>query len=781
MTEKIFYLSVIKILLPFLIFAEGITADVTPASGIDVNDGAIDLHVSGGFSPYSYEWKDEAGNIIATTEDINGLLPSDYCVVVTDALCGIAELCIEVPVNCPEINIPNPQIREPSDCSSNDGSIYFRFGGPYGGVPPYTWEWSNGNNSGYNNNLGVGTYYLTITDFNGCTVKSSYELNGVGAPEIYNIVEPACIGYKGGIIELLVISFVPDPEFTFSWNNGYTTDILENLPAGIYCVTVTETISGCANQECFEVLETIESNGIPIVEAEIINTCQNENTGSIQLSIEGGNPPYSLNWSITSESEGFLIDDLSQGIYCVTVTDDCDQYNYCYEVIVSPPLSISIINMIDACQGNDGTITIQVNGEVKPYTYAWEGLNTGINGKSGNSHSTTNTITGLTADSYSITITDAIGCEQILIVNIGGIQIGTQIQPACVGWEIYQGGSLILTASGGVGPYTYTWPTWVTTENTNVLSDLYPGNYLVTITDVNGCFLKAKITVPNSILYNGEFFTNYALWDEELTYCYETEICPNGEEGFGGPLPVGYFPLNSDQPCVAGTFFCAGNLRTEYAVADGILTIGDIIAENPFAGTCVLKATCTFNNIFHEPVITSTSLIVECECVEFIFSEERYVFFGGGTTSPCGSNCCKVKTVFCALTGTIYHQTFEPALLEYCFALNSPDDQENLMIPKNITYYNNFEDQILVKVFPIPFSNFLNIEVDNLLAKKYPLSVLIQDLFGKKIIEKEEILMPGKNVIKIESENKLTSGIYSMLLRDFLGNQIVKKIMYLEN
>lgn len=109
------YLTIALISISFTTtsWADDLTVDVTHASSIFANDGAIDLHVKGGFSPYTYEWS--TGE---TTQDISNLKPGNYEVTVTDALCGVANLEIVVTsfrttysphVNVQELNIfPNP-------------------------------------------------------------------------------------------------------------------------------------------------------------------------------------------------------------------------------------------------------------------------------------------------------------------------------------------------------------------------------------------------------------------------------------------------------------------------------------------------------------------------------------------------------------------------------------------------------------------------------------------------------------------------------------------------
>ena len=130
--------------------------------------GSIDLSVTGGVSPYTYQWSNGE-----TTEDINNLTEGTYTVIVTDS-----NLCIDSLV----INITQPDSIILSSVNTNilchgtisTGSIDLSV---TGGVSPYTYQWSNGETTEDNdNNLTEGTYTVIVTDSNGCTKYDTIEL-----------------------------------------------------------------------------------------------------------------------------------------------------------------------------------------------------------------------------------------------------------------------------------------------------------------------------------------------------------------------------------------------------------------------------------------------------------------------------------------------------------------------------------------------------------------------------------------------------------------------------
>ncbi|MEZ5013145.1 MAG: T9SS type A sorting domain-containing protein [Chitinophagales bacterium] len=75
-------------------YADDITPNSTP-SAFGMNNGAIELLMSGGYAPYQFSWTGPGG-FVSTDQNISGLAPGEYCVTVTDAYCGTAYLCITV-------------------------------------------------------------------------------------------------------------------------------------------------------------------------------------------------------------------------------------------------------------------------------------------------------------------------------------------------------------------------------------------------------------------------------------------------------------------------------------------------------------------------------------------------------------------------------------------------------------------------------------------------------------------------------------------------------------
>ncbi len=197
-------------------------------------DGAININVAGGTTPYSYAWSD-----LETTQNIGSLCPGGYTVTVTDA-----HQCVIT---------GNWTVGEPSDLSwqgsvanvacfgGNTGSITTVF--TAGGTPPYSYYWSNGATTANITGLTAGTYHLTVTDAHGCDVRTFGMVNQPLAIALSaNVVAASCPTAGNGIIDLMINEGTPG--YTYLWSNSATTEDLANLAPGTYTVTVTDA-NGC--------------------------------------------------------------------------------------------------------------------------------------------------------------------------------------------------------------------------------------------------------------------------------------------------------------------------------------------------------------------------------------------------------------------------------------------------------------------------------------------------------------------------------------------------------
>jgi hypothetical protein len=445
-------------------------------------NGSIDITVSGGTAPYTYVWSDPAGT---TTQNIAGLCAGDYFVTITDAhLCTL--------VDSWTVSEPGEVSWEGSttnvSCNGlSDGTITTIF--TLGGTPPYTYYWSNGATTANLTGLAAGTYYLTVTDVNGCDARSFrtitqpdelvVSLDGPTTPAL-------CYGGLGGAINITVTGGTAP--YSFSWSTGATTQNISNLAAGCYTVTVTDS-QQCVDIETFCISQPDQL----LAEAQVIDAlCKGDCNGTINLTlVTGGTLPYAFAWSNGASTQN--ISGLCEGTYTVTVTDanSCDFIGN-WTVGAPDRLAVTGVATDALCMGDcNGLINITVIGGTAPYTYVW----------SDPAGSTTQNVSGLCAGDYYVTITDAHMCTLVDSWTVG--------EPGEVSWEgsttnvtcngLSNGTITTIFTLGGTPPYTYYWSNGATTAN---LTGLPAGTYYLTVTDVNSCDARSfrTITQPEELV-----------------------------------------------------------------------------------------------------------------------------------------------------------------------------------------------------------------------------------------------------------------------------------------
>ena len=436
-----------------------ITPSTTNVTCNGICDGTASASVTGGVSPYTYSWNTAPVQTAATA---TGLCAGAYTVSVTDA------------TNCTQtetVAITQPTVITASitptnaSCSSNcDGSATATFSG---GTAPYTYAWSSGCSTFYCSNLCVGTYSFTVVDANGCfasvvaTITASAAFTYSLAP-----TNPSNCSACDGSISVSSING-GTPPYNYLWSpTGQTTSTITGLCSGTYSPMVTDS-TGCAvsASTSLSVVSNLTVTIGSVTNASCISTCD----GGATATISGGTPAYTYMWSNGSTS--LSVTWLCAGNYSFTVTDSNGCYGSAGVYITSPPGFTFSFNSTNpsSCSACDGALSVaSITGGTSPYgNYMWTP-----------SGQTTTSITGLCSGSYLLSATDAAGCTSSSAYSIYTANnftvTGTVTDAACFD------GSIDITASNGVPPYTYLWSMGATTED---VSNLPPGNYSVTVTD----------------------------------------------------------------------------------------------------------------------------------------------------------------------------------------------------------------------------------------------------------------------------------------------------------
>jgi hypothetical protein len=435
------------------------------------SDGSISLTVNNGTAPFTYTWSNSA-----TTAINSGLSFGTYDVTVVDA--NGCEVTGSYSITEPGALALTLAAQAVLCNGGSDGSIDVTASG---GTPPYSYTWSLPQTGEDLANVPTGTYSVTVSDANNCTVIDS---DFVAEPTLTDVTgtvsEISCFGFGDGSINITVSGGTAP--HTFAWSNQATTEDVSGLFADTYTVSVTDN-NNCLVTETFTVTEPAQL----MVSGQATDvSCFGGADGTVSVAVSGGTTAYTYMWSNQETTEDLT--DVSAATYMLTVSDA----NACTATgsyTVSEPTlmaaSAQTVNVL--CNGDsNGSIDLSVTDGTPGYTYLWS------------NQVTTQDIGGLAADTYTVTITDANGCTITAMYTItqpDALNLtGSATDVSCFGGN---DGSIDLGISGGTAAYGIMWSNQETTED---IYGLIAGTYTVVVTDANGCSATASYTVGEPIL-----------------------------------------------------------------------------------------------------------------------------------------------------------------------------------------------------------------------------------------------------------------------------------------
>lgn len=250
------------------------------------NNASITLTVSGGTAPYQAQWENFASGFYQ-----NNLAAGLYTILVTDNNNCTKQITVDIP-EAPMFKV-NPVVTNISCFGAHDGSIVLNF---VGGTPPVNLVWSDGSTSGTTrNNLGPGTYSVTIIDGTPCTIFRTFTILEpqpvVVSANLTNAFD--CDNANSGAINLLVSGGTPP--FNYLWSNGTTTEDLNSILAGNYLITVTDA-RNCIKTAQYKITRQ-EPINIQVLTQTDFNCETHTVSQSFLAKVSGGIPPYQINWS----------------------------------------------------------------------------------------------------------------------------------------------------------------------------------------------------------------------------------------------------------------------------------------------------------------------------------------------------------------------------------------------------------------------------------------------------------------------------------------------------
>ncbi|WP_456311764.1 T9SS type A sorting domain-containing protein [Pseudomonas shirazensis] len=471
--------------------------------------GTASVNVSGGNAGYTYVWSPAGGTAATAT----GLTAGNYSVTITDAVgCTLNK---NFTINQPAVL--NATTAQNNATCTTGGQLAV---GPVGGTSPYTYLWSPGGATTQTvSGLTAGNYSVLITDNNGCTVTKNFTITTintlVATTSQTNIL---CNGSNTGTASV-VPSGAPGP-FTYLWSpSGGTGDTATGLAAGNYSVTITSD-NGCSIVKNFTITQP---TAIVVTPSQTNISCNGGSNGSASVNVTGGTGAYTYSWS-PSGGTAATATGLTAGTYTVTITDaNLCQTTQSFTLTEPAALVATPSNINVSCNGgSNGSATVSVTGGTGAYTYVWSP--TGGNAA---------TATGLSAGTYTVTISDANICQTTATVTITEpLELAattSQVNVSCSGLS---DASATVDVTGGTGNYTYAWSPSGGTAAT--ATGLTAGTYTVTVTDDNFCTITDTVTIttipdvtaPVPDVTNLSDITNYcAVLPAEIAIPTATDNC----------------------------------------------------------------------------------------------------------------------------------------------------------------------------------------------------------------------------------------------------------------
>lgn len=302
-----------------------------------------------------------------------------------------------------------------------------------------------------------------------------------------------CFGLSGGRVTLRPRNGLPPYQYALDGSTFQFDSLFTNLSVGQHTAVITDGLN------CFDTVTFVINQPPPIVlDFTVLEhvKCFGGNNGIARVTPTGGADPYTFQWDDPLGQTTATANQLSAGIYFVTIEDakGCPADG---SVVINEPQEISIIlnNRDVECRGDStGSIEANVSGGTIPYGYLWNDYN----------NQTTVTARNLPIGTYTVTVTDVNGCigtafstlnEPSTVVTASA----SQTLRGCFGSGKSEANVL---AAGGTGTnYIYYWQN---NQQTPTVSNLQPGQYTVTVTDENGCQASDTVVISelDSIFIN---------------------------------------------------------------------------------------------------------------------------------------------------------------------------------------------------------------------------------------------------------------------------------------
>lgn len=481
----------------------------TNPTSCGVANGSIDISITGGSTPYSFDWDNDGTGDFDDVQSLVNVLAGAYNLMMSDVNgCQDSVTATLIDPNGPSITMNG--VTNLTCFETNDGAINVSVSGGTGAI---TIDWSNdgiGDNDDAEDltGLAAGTYNLTVTDAVNCIAAESVIVTQPDAFEISLVYDS--ILCNGNNTNIFAIVTGGTTNYFYDWDaDGYDdAQSLVQVGAGTYSAMVKDANNCLINS-------TVTINEPSVLNLVVDTVIQPSSCGagnaSIEVTFSGGVGNYDFDWNHNGAGGGDLEDlvGLSPFTYTLVASDG----NGCTETIsvdIADPNAPSIVvNSIQhvACNGNStGEVNVSIVGGTAPFSYDWDNDGTGDNDDAED-------LLSLASGTYNLTVTDSINCAAFVQTTINEptlLQvdtISTSNPTVCV----FQNGSIATSATGGTLPYNFDWDHNGTGgSDSQDLVSLPAGAYNLTVTDGNGCVQTLAVTLndPNAPTITIDSITN---------------------------------------------------------------------------------------------------------------------------------------------------------------------------------------------------------------------------------------------------------------------------------
>ncbi len=693
-----------------------ITNNVT-CSGL--SNGSAIANTFGGTPPYNYQWSNGSNNII-----IDSLTEGPYLLVIIDSL-GCMD-SVEFYIAEPQEIIIDTSISICDIDSFQVGNNYYNLMGSYidtlvsinGCDSILNLELTVNPTSGFNESLIVcDSVFWNGVSYSQSGLYTYYTVNSFGCDSMVNL--DLTVNQSSLTIQNITsCSELSSPSGNYIWNSS-----------GTYFDTI-QTQSGCDSIFQFNYTKLPSIN---IFTSSLNPSCHNYNNGSVSIdSISGGLGFYNIDWS------GIDTNNLTSGIYTVTVSDSFSCLSSANIVISSPPsISISIDSIIAPCSNSicNGYITYSVSGGTPSYLSSF------------NSSSNYSFCSG----NYFLIVNDSLGCKDSILFSIPN-PISSQFNSFDINCFGANNGYATISNDFGNPPYSYLWSNG---SNDTIIDSLAPGLYNLVISDAYSCYdtVSFQINEPNQLVHTDTFTLcdGDSVFSGANFYSQQGVFIDTLTSGLGcdsivtsniSVLPLSYFSL-VDTVCFLYEY--NGIPYTQSGVYNQVLTSSNGCDSIITLDLHIKQVDTSINNFnpsfYANAVVNASYQWLDCNDGFALIVGE----IGQGFTAiENGSYAVEVSQNGCVDTSSCY-------------------------LVSDIVSTGTISYDILPVLFPNPNSGIFNIDFN----KMYPeVEISIKSISGQ-IIYTEKFTNSSSEIFSIDAE----SGIYFVDLSFGETNRITLKVI----